>query len=208
MKLRVLSGLAVGLLAASGFAQTASEGPRDEGQAQERILQEKMRRADGQRDEMRMREEIRAHGSEMHMRQPTMPGGPGDHMGMMGKWWKNSELVQRIGLTDQQVQQIEKIFQDHRLQLIDLHAGLEKQEAVLEPLMEADRVDDAQVAQVVAQIDRIAQARAALEKSHATMLLGIRRVLSAEQWKKLHSGLMGPGMRMPALPPPPPGEMD
>lgn len=147
---------------------------------------------DGPRPRMLMRHQ----GGEGFMRGPGHGGGM--HGGMhgmgMGKWWKNSELVQRIGLTDAQSQQIEKIFQEHRLQLIDLHAGLEKQEALLEPMMESDRPDEAQVN---SQIDRIAQARGALEKSNAQMLLGVRRVLSVEQWKKLHQGMgemhrMGP----------------
>jgi Spy/CpxP family protein refolding chaperone len=99
-----------------------------------------------------------------------------------GKWWKDSELMRKIGVSDEQVQEIDKIFQDHRLQLIDLHAALEKQEAILEPLIEAGQPDESQV---VAQIDNVAQARANLEKSNTRMLLAIRRVLTVEQWKKL-----------------------
>ena len=118
--------------------------------------------------------------TRMFVRGPAMgPVGPG-----MGKWWKNSELMQKLGVSDAQVQKIEKIFQEHRLQLIDLHAALEKQEATLEPLIEADQPDEAQV---VTQIDKVAQARANLEKSNAQMLLAIRRVLTAEQWKKLRA---------------------
>lgn len=125
------------------------------------------------------------HGRGMGPMGPGM-GGPG----MMGKWWKNSELVRQLGLSDAQVQQIEKIFQERRLQLIDLQAALQKQEATLEPLVEADRPEEGQV---TAQIDRVAQARANLEKAHAQMLLAIRRVLTVEQWKQLHSR---DGMRM------------
>ena len=125
-------------------------------------------------------------GGPMHMRGQDMgPMGPGmGGPGMMGKWWKNSELVRRLGLTDAQVQQIENIFQERRLQLIDLHAALEKQEAILDPLVNADRPDEAKV---TAQIDKVAQARANLEKANAQMLLGIRRVLTVEQWKQLQS---------------------
>ena len=112
------------------------------------------------------------------------PGDRGPGMGHRGpgKWWKDSELMRKIGVSDEQVQKIEKIFQDHRLQLIDLHAALEKQEAILEPLIEAGQPDESQV---VAQIDNVAQARANLEKSNTLMLLAIRRVLTVEQWKKL-----------------------
>ena len=126
-----------------------------------------------------------------------------------GKWWKDSALMTKIGVSDEQVQRIEKIFQDHRLQLIDLHAALEKQEAILEPLVEADQPEEAQV---IAQIDKVAQARANLEKSNARMLLAIRRVLTVEQWKKLRDlpGVnhfhTGPELRMslpgPSAPPP------
>ena len=129
-------------------------------------------------------------GGPMHMHGPGMgPMGPGmGGPGMMGKWWKNSELVRQLGLTDAQVQQIENIFQDRRLQLIDLHAALEKQEAILDPLVNADRPDEAKV---TAQIDKVAQARANLEKANAQMLLGIRRVLTVEQWKQLQSSHHG-----------------
>ena len=110
------------------------------------------------------------------------PNGPFIRVDRPGKWWKDSELMKRIGVNDDQVTKIEKIFQDHRLQLIDLHADLEKQEAILEPLVEADQPQESQVA---AQIDKVAQARANLEKSDALMLLAIRRVLTVDQWKKL-----------------------
>ena len=122
-----------------------------------------------------------------------------------GKWWKDSELMRKLGVSDEQVQRIEKIFQDHRLELIDLHAALEKQEAILDPLIEADQPDESQV---IAQIDKVAQARANLEKSNAQMLLAIRRVLTVDQWKKLRDqpGIAltptGPRFGPPAAPPP------
>ena len=111
-------------------------------------------------------------------------------MDHLGKWWKDSDLMKKLGVSDDQVAKIEKIFQDHRLQLIDLHADLEKQEAILEPLVEVDQPEESQV---VAQIDKVAQARANLEKSDALMLLAIRRVLTVDQWKKLRDV---PGVNM------------
>ena len=143
---------------------------------------------------------------------PPMAGqsvvhGPGTVLRVPGpgKWWKDSALMQNIGVSDEQVQKIEKIFQDHRLELIDLHAALEKQEAILEPLIEADQPDETQV---IAQIGKVAQARATLEKSNAQMLLAIRRVLTVNQWKKLRDlpGIAptrtGPRFGPPAAPPP------
>jgi Spy/CpxP family protein refolding chaperone len=43
----------------------------------------------------------------------------------------------------------------------------------------------------MAQIDKVAQARADLEKANARMLLGIRVLLTPDQWTKLHA--RGPG---------------
>jgi Spy/CpxP family protein refolding chaperone len=93
-------------------------------------------------------------------------------------------LVQKLGLTADQQKRIGVIFQQNRLKLIDLSAGLQKEEAVLEPLLEADGPDESQV---LGQIDRVAQARAELEKANARMLLGFRGVLTLDQWRKLHS---------------------
>ncbi|MGZ4818467.1 MAG: periplasmic heavy metal sensor [Terriglobales bacterium] len=113
-----------------------------------------------------------------------MGSGPGMGRGPMGKWWTNSALVQKPGLNDTQTQKIEKIFQDHRTQLIDLRANVEKAEVALQPLVEADHPNEVQV---TAQIDKIAQAWANLEKSNAQMLLAIRQVLTVDQWKQLRS---------------------
>jgi Spy/CpxP family protein refolding chaperone len=110
----------------------------------------------------------------------------------MSRWWNNRELADRLGLSADQIKRMEDSFQQHRLRLIDLNASLQKAEVTLEPMMAADQPDEARV---VAQIDRVAQARAELEKENARMLLGVRRVLTPEQWKKLqqeHPGT-GPG---------------
>jgi protein CpxP len=106
------------------------------------------------------------------------------HAGPRGRWWTDPALVQKLGLTPDQQKRIDTLFQQNRLKLIDLSAGVQKEEAQLEPLLEADRPDESQV---LAQIDRVAQARAELEKANARMLLGFRGVLTLDQWKKLQA---------------------
>ncbi len=121
------------------------------------------------------------------------PGGRPHMHGPMGgpeaRWWVNPAVVQKIGLTQDQQKQIDGLYQKHRLKLIDTSAAVEREEAMLEPLLEADRPDEAKV---LAQIDRVAQARAELEKAYARMLLGFRSVLTVEQWKKLQADRPGP----------------
>jgi Spy/CpxP family protein refolding chaperone len=102
-----------------------------------------------------------------------------------GKWWMDSLWVRRLTLTPDQQRRMEDVFQQSRLRLIDLRAGLEKQEAILEPLISADHPQEPRV---LAQIDRVAEARAELEKANARMLWGFRLVLNPEQWRMLQGG--------------------
>jgi Spy/CpxP family protein refolding chaperone len=105
--------------------------------------------------------------------------GPGP-----GAWWRDSDVAKAIELSEAQSSRIEQTYMAHRLRLVDLRADLEKQELRLQPLLDVDQPDEAKVA---AQIDLITTARGKLEKENALMLLAIRRVLSAEQWKRLQA---------------------
>jgi Spy/CpxP family protein refolding chaperone len=99
-------------------------------------------------------------------------------------WWKNPDIIQKLTLTAEQQKRMDDIFQQSRLQLIDLKANVEKQEVMLEPMLAANPPD---TNKVLGQIDHVASARAELEKANARMLLGIRGVLSADQWTKLQA---------------------
>jgi Spy/CpxP family protein refolding chaperone len=102
----------------------------------------------------------------------------------LGAWWKNSEIVSRLQLSQEQVNKVSQTYLEHKLKLIDLQADLDKQELRLQPLMDIDLPDANKVG---AQIDLITAARGKLEKENAMMMLDIRRWLSVEQWKKLKS---------------------
>ncbi len=99
-----------------------------------------------------------------------------------GEWWRNPEIAGRIGLSDQQKQQLEKISLDGRLKMIDLRADLEKQHVILGPMLRAFHPNEAQV---LAQIEKLSQAQAALEKERVQTMLDSRSVLTEEQWNKL-----------------------
>jgi Spy/CpxP family protein refolding chaperone len=149
--------------------------------------------------------------------QSTGPGGPGRPggrggrgsgpgpgvaalVGPAGTWWRDPAIQQSIGLTADQQKKIEDEFQQNRLHLIDLTAAVEKEQVTMEPLVAADHPDEAKI---LVQIDRIAQARAELEKANARMLLGFRNVLTQDQWTKLRAERTASGGRQgppPALP--------
>ena len=125
------------------------------------------------------------------------PAGPDDgfHIGPMGMWWKNPGVVQRIGLTPEQTKKMDEIFEQSRLDLIDKKAAVEKAQVMLEPLLSANPID---TAKAMAQIDKVADARAELEKANAKMLLGIRGVLTPDQWTKLRDHRFGAPDGQPA----------
>jgi periplasmic protein CpxP/Spy len=133
------------------------------------------------------------------------------------QWWNNPKIVEQLKLTDDQRKAMDGILQDQRMKLVDLHANLEKAELAMEPLMKADTPNETAI---LAQIDKVAQARADLEKANARFLLALRAKLTPDQWKQMqqmretsrtnHRG-WGPDGRRPSsqfrqqAPPPPAG---
>jgi Spy/CpxP family protein refolding chaperone len=101
-----------------------------------------------------------------------------------GTWWNNADTATRLNLTKDQQKKMDDIFQQFRLTLIDLNAALSKEELIMDPLIASERLDEVKI---LAQIDRIAQARAELEKANSRMLLAIRQSLTMEQWTKIQS---------------------
>jgi len=123
-------------------------------------------------------------------------------------WWKDSEIVRQLQLSDAQVSQIEQTFLNARLKLINLRADVEIQETLLQALVDVDQMDEAKIS---AQLDQVLAARIKLEKANAMMMFDIRKVLTVEQWKKLrdlqHARERMPmaAPRAPGVPGPPPG---
>ena len=126
-------------------------------------------------------------------------GGPGSGMmvqhrppferafgggGFQGRWWNNPRVIERLKLTDEQRKAFDQILLEHRESLIDLHANLEKAELKLEPLVRDDQPNEGAI---LAQIDKVAQARAELEKANARYLLALRSKLTPDQWKQVQA---------------------
>ncbi len=148
--------------------------------------------------------------------------------GDRGRWWNNPKMVERLKLTDEQRKGMDEILLQHRERLVDLRGSLEKAELEMEPLMRGDQPNESKV---VSQIDKVAQARAELEKANARFLLAIRSRLTPEQWKQVQEfranerqerdgggwggqggrrqGMPGPGGQMRRqMPPPQPAPQD
>jgi Spy/CpxP family protein refolding chaperone len=144
--------------------------------------------------------------------------GPGKVMirHEMGKWWQDSDVAKKLQLSDSQLGQLDQIFYDHRMKLIDYQAEMEKEDLKLQSLLDADVPNEGQVG---SEVDQVLVARGKLEREFTTMNLDLRKVLSVEQWRQLktirgerstdhvffHKRLQ-PGNSSPTnLPPLPPG---
>jgi Spy/CpxP family protein refolding chaperone len=108
-----------------------------------------------------------------------------------GNWWRNQATVDRLHVTPEQQKKLEDVFQQNRVRLIDHTAAVDREEVIMEQLMAADSLD---VTKVRLQIDKVAEARAQLEKTNANMLLDMRALLTKDQWDAMRpkSGRRGP----------------
>jgi Spy/CpxP family protein refolding chaperone len=105
--------------------------------------------------------------------------------GLSGTWWREQYWIKELNLAPDQQKKMDDAFRQNKLKLIDLTAALEKEELMLEPLIE--NINPGDEAKIQAGIDRVADARAGLEKANARMLLAIRQVMTQEQWDKLQT---------------------
>lgn len=158
-------------------------------------------------------------------RRPPMDHAFGSAGGGKG-WWNNPRIAEQLKLTDDQRKAMDAIMLEHREKLIDLRANLERAELAMEPLMSADQPNDSAI---VAQIDKVVQARGDLERANARFLLAIRDKLTSDQWKQVQAfraeggmhggqqrqqwrrdgqgpGMQGPGGQFHRQPPLPPSQ--
>lgn len=127
---------------------------------------------------------------------PQAPLSPPPPPPAMGKWWKNAEVVRTLGLSDAQVTQIESVYLQHQPMLSGLRTALLQEDERLRALLESDRMDERAIS---AQTQAVAGARMNLTAENSEMTLGMRRMMTAVQWRKLEQL-----RRELAVPPAPP----
>lgn len=104
--------------------------------------------------------------------------------GTHGQFWNNPKIVEKLQLSEEQRKEMDAILLEHRENLVDMRGAVEKAELEMQPLMGADQPNESAV---LAQIDKIAAARAELEKANARFLLAIRAKLTPDQWKQVQA---------------------
>ncbi len=115
---------------------------------------------------------------------PPPPHGP--QLGPPGRWWDDKKTSRSLNLRPEQQQHMDEIFNANKGQLLTLYSNLQREEQKLGSMSSADLADESKV---FAGIDRVAQARAELEKENAHILLQIRKELDGQQLSKLDTDL-------------------
>lgn len=102
--------------------------------------------------------------------------------GPVGRWWDDRTVVQSIGLRREQQRQMDTIFNANKPAILSSYKTYLGEQAKLKALNKSPKVDQARL---FSAIDDVNQARAALQKATAQMLLQIRQQMSSEQIEKL-----------------------
>ena len=118
---------------------------------------------------------------------PGMRGGPMGP-GMAGGAGRGAMMLHGLDLTPDQQKKVEAIHERAQRQMIQQQADLRIATMDLQQLMRADSPDKGKID---AQIDKLAQLRAGMQKMHTATLLEVRALLTPEQLKKFQAGPMG-----------------
>jgi Spy/CpxP family protein refolding chaperone len=113
---------------------------------------------------------------------PQRPSGP--QLGLPGRWWDDKKNAKLINLRGDQQKKMDVIFEANKGSLVTLLGNLQHEESKLQGMSPQELQDEGKV---FAQIDRVAAARAELEKENARILMLIRQQLEPPQLNKLDS---------------------
>jgi Spy/CpxP family protein refolding chaperone len=102
----------------------------------------------------------------------------------MGKWWKDSDTVKKLNLSDAQVSQLDALVAGKHDRMMQLGQAVEAESTKLKGLLNTEALDDALIN---AQLEKVLQARSNMEREFTGILLGTRKILTLDQWRQLEA---------------------
>jgi Spy/CpxP family protein refolding chaperone len=99
-----------------------------------------------------------------------------------GRFWDDKKTVKKLDLRPDQQKRMDDLFNSSKDNLLSLYNNLQSEQQRFGSMSREDLQDENKV---FAQIDRVAQARADLEKANAHLLLQIRKELDPPQLAEL-----------------------
>lgn len=112
-----------------------------------------------------IRSSSRPMGTDSTSPQQTMQGGL--RLGPPERWWDNKKFAKSLGLRAEQKKKMDDIFNANKGTVLLRYQSFVQEQSRMEQLSKQTMPDEASLFE---EIDRVAQARAALEKANAHML--------------------------------------
>lgn len=106
----------------------------------------------------------------------------GLQLGPPERWWDDKHFVRELHLSSAQQQKLDTTFERNRPMLLQALDNLLQERQKMQTLASADSPDENAI---LAEIDRVALVRAALEKANTRLMFEIRKELTKEQIKRL-----------------------
>ena len=117
-----------------------------------------------------------------------MMDGGNQGMGMgRGQWWENPEVVKNLGLTAEQTEKIDQIALKHRKEMVKLQADMKIAHMEYQDIMEGNATDG----EIRKKSGEMKSLMNKLHDAKTEHMLEVRKVLTAEQQKKLKAEKTG-----------------
>ena len=110
------------------------------------------------------------------------PARTGLQLGPPGRWWDDKSFVKSLKLRPEQQTRMDAIFDQNKGTLLTRLQNLTQVESQMDEIAKSPNPDEASL---FTQIDRVAQARAELDKAYTHYLLQIRKEMDADQISRL-----------------------
>ena len=109
---------------------------------------------------------------------------PGPDASRDYKWWKDAVAVKEIGLSDQQVARIDKLFDQREKDIEPFVKDLAEQRAKLQQMIEGRVVD---IPTLQLQVSRLDSLAARVHETRVIMLYRMLLVMTADQYRKFEA---------------------
>jgi Spy/CpxP family protein refolding chaperone len=106
----------------------------------------------------------------------------GIQLGPPSRWWDDKHYAKTLHLRPDQKKRMDGLFDENRANLVNRYEALQQEEQKMDTLIHAPMPDESVL---FAQIDRVAQAKADLEKATTHLMLQVRKEMDADQITRL-----------------------
>jgi Spy/CpxP family protein refolding chaperone len=106
----------------------------------------------------------------------TMRGGV--QLGPPVRWWDDKHYAKALHLRPEQQKRMDGLFDENRANLVSRYQTLQQEDSKMEALSRAQTLDEGAL---FAQIDRVEQARADLQKANTHLMLQVRNEMDTDQ---------------------------